>query len=141
MLLNELKAKAEVDLKVDRSQLDVDSLMLPTIVGRWLNYYNDEKLTYFKLESDRKTMYRDLWMYYSGKSDPQVYKTKPFALKVLRQDLVMFIEADPDYNTILNKTLLCKQKLDYIEQVIKTLNQRSFMVKNAIDYIKFTNGA
>ena len=69
-------------------------------------------LTKFKLmlsrtNSDYNSLKREKWEYYTGKSDPQVYKDKPFDLKILKTDIDKYLEADEDL-------IKSKQKLDYL---------------------------
>ena len=38
------------------------------------------------------------------------------------------------------RIVMQKEKLDFLEEVIKNLNQRNFQIKNAIEWRKFTQG-
>ena len=37
--------------------------------------------------------------------------------------------------------MMSEEKVNYLESIIKTLNNRNFLIKNAIDWRKFTSGA
>jgi hypothetical protein len=52
----------------------------------------------------------------------------------------MYIQADQAYADIVNKIEAQKFKVKYIEEIIKQLNQRTFHIKNVIEYTKFTSG-
>jgi hypothetical protein len=52
----------------------------------------------------------------------------------------MFIEANDDYAEIVNRIELQKQKVDYLEGIIRIFNNRGFAIKNMIDWKRFTNG-
>ena len=48
-----------------------------------LKYLSDVRLLKLKREHEYKTLLRDKFEYYTGKSDPSVYQEKPFDLKGL----------------------------------------------------------
>ena len=50
-------------------------------------------------------------MFFTGKADPQVYKDTNFDLKVLRQDVDKFIDADEE-------VIKSKQKIEYLYNLI-----------------------
>ena len=51
------------------------------------------------------------WEYYTGKAGTYGISTKAFNLKILKQDVDKYIEADEDYQKI-------KQKVDYLETIV-----------------------
>ena len=53
---------------------------------------------------------RELWEYYTGKTDASVYAQKPFNFKLLRQDVDQYIQSDERY-------IKAKQKVDYLNHV------------------------
>ena len=82
-------------------------------------------------------MYRLKFEYYSGKAPSEVYRENPFDLKVLKGDLDVYINSDPD---------ICKanQKIDYLEtcincidRILKQIDSRGFAIKNTMDIIKY----
>ena len=52
----------------------------------------------------------------------------------------MYIQADQAYADIVNKIEAQKFKVKYIEEIIKQLNQRTYNIKNIIEFEKFKNG-
>jgi hypothetical protein len=79
--------------------------------------------------------------YYSGKSDAQVYKEKPFHLKLIRADVDKYVENDPDVIAICSDVDIQEEKIYLIQEFIKGVNQRSFNIRSAIDFMKWTGGA
>jgi hypothetical protein len=86
-------------------------------------------------------MIKDKWEYYTGKSDPDVYKLKPFNLKILRQDVDKYVNADEDVIKLKHKKEYLTTTVNYLEQIIRQINNRTFTIKNAIEWKKFTSGA
>ena len=52
----------------------------------------------------------------------------------------MFIESDKDFLELLEKISYQKEKIEYLESIVKSLNTRGFQIKNAIEWKRFTMG-
>ena len=96
MNLDELQQAAEKDLKIDDTELDIESLNTPIIHAKYLKHYSTYSLMLTKAQSEYSSLYKRKWVFYTGKADPEEYKEKNFELKVLRQDVGTFIEADEE---------------------------------------------
>jgi hypothetical protein len=83
---------------------------------------------------------RDKWEYYSGKAPEEVYNEKPFDIKVLRQDIDMYLDADPDLSDLEYNIQSQKEKIFCLEKILRGIEQREFSIKNAIQMIKFEAG-
>tara|TARA_B100000003_G_scaffold164253_1_gene150414 strand:- start:153 stop:596 length:444 start_codon:yes stop_codon:yes gene_type:complete len=114
-----------------------DSLETPRLHAKYLQFYNQFKLMLSEAEAKQKQMLRDKFEYYSGKAPASVYKEKPFDLKVLKGDIPMYVDADPE---------MCrqKQKIDYLEtcittidRILKQIDSRGFAIKNTIEIVKY----
>ena len=50
------------------------------------------------------------------------------------------MDSDTDIIKMTNKILLQKEKVNYLENVIKIINNRQWSIRSTIDWIKFTHG-
>ena len=141
MTLEELQAEAGKDLVIDDTELDTESLKTPILHNKYLQYYNKFNLLLKKSQWEERTLQREKWEYYTGKSDPSVYKEKPFDLKVLKNDVHIYINADEDIQKIQAKIIYQEAIVNYLEQILRMINNRSFTIKNAIEWRRFTSGA
>ena len=141
MTLEELQAQADKDLVIDDTELDTESLKTPILHNKYLQYYNKFNLLLKKSQWEERTLQREKWEYYTGKSDPEVYKQKPFDLKVLKNDVHIYINADEDIQKIQAKVVYQEAIVNYLEQILRMINNRSFTIKNAIEWRRFTSGA
>ena len=141
MTLEELQAEADKDLVIDDTGLDTESLKTPILHNKYLQYYNKFNLLLKKSQWEERTLQREKWEYYTGKSDPSVYKEKPFDLKVLKNDVHIYINADEDIQKIQAKIIYQEAIVNYLEQILRMINNRSFTIKNAIEWRRFTSGA
>jgi len=141
--LSELRAMIEKDMSINPTDLDRESLNIPQLHNKYLMILMDEKLILKKYESDLKVLNKNKWLFYSGKmSEEELNKLgwEPFELALLRQDLDKFIDSDSDFIELTNKLELQKEKVNYLENVIKIISNKAWNIRSAIDWIKFTQG-
>ena len=86
-------------------------------------------------ENKYKILKKEKWLYYSGKAEPEVYKNNPFDHKVLKPDLDKYMDADEDLITCLTKIDYYQMMLSYLESILKTILNRTYQLKNAIESI------
>ena len=122
------------DCPIDDTTLDKESVKIPTLHGKYLELHSREKIFLNYLEVEYKKLYREKWEYYSGKAE------KPFQLKLLKTDLHIYLDSDDKLCELKEKIDTQKQKVSYVESVIKSLETRSFHITNAINWRKFTAG-
>ena len=140
MNLDELKLQVSQDLRVDDEHLDTESLKNQEIKATYLDHKSKFELLLFKAKGDYKRLYREKWEYYGGKADAKIYASKPFDLKVLKTDLGVYISADEEIIDAENKIGYLETVVDYIIGVIKSIDNRGWDIKNAIEWKKFEAG-
>ena len=140
MNLDELKMQVQKDLRIDDEHLDTESLKNQEIKATYLDHKSRYELLLFKAKGDYKRLYREKWEYYGGKADAKIYATKPFDLKVLKTDLSVYITADEEIIDAENKIGYLETVVDYIKGVIKSVDNRGWDIKNAIEWKKFEAG-
>ena len=140
MNLDELKLQVQKDLKVDDEHLDTESLKNQEIKATYLDHKSRYELLLYRAKGDYKRLYREKWEYYGGKADAKVYASKPFDLKVLKTDLSVYITSDEEVIDAENKIGYLETVVDYIKGVIKSVDNRGWDIKNAIEWKKFEAG-
>lgn len=144
MKLDEIVSMWEHDAKMDEMELGRESLKIPTLHHKYFKIYAQEGLTLKNLEYQYKTLYKLKFEYYMGILDQETLAEKQWApnrLKILKQDLPMYIDSDDDIQTLAAKIDIQKQKMSFLESVIKMISNRGFLIKNAIDWERFKVGA
>ena len=141
MTLEELQELADKDLKINDSELDIESLKTPQIHNKYMKHLTKFKLMLSRAESELHIKKREKWEYYTGKADSSVYIDKPFNLKILRQDVDKYINADEEIIKASQKVSYLRTTVDYLDRLIRQIANRTFTIKNAIDWRKFTSGA
>ena len=85
-------------------------------------------------------MYKNKWEYYTGKAPAEAYADKPFDLKILKNDVQMYIEADEDFQLLSQKEAYLKSMVDYTNRTLQQITNRSFTINNAIKWKMFLHG-
>jgi hypothetical protein len=143
MTLNDLRAELLKDMGLDETALDSESLRIPQLHGKYLNFLFDERLLLSKYEGDLARVTRVKWEYYTGKMSDEELKQRglePFQLKVLRQDISVYMDSDEDVIKARQRLQYQREKISLLEEVIKELNNRHWKIRNAIEWRKFTSG-
>lgn len=134
----------EQDSKIDRSELAEESLKIPQLHHKYYKIFANEKLTLSRLNYAYKQLYKLKHEYYRGVLTEEELGSngwEPQQMTILRQDLPVYLDADPDLDTIQNKIDIQKEKVEFVESIIKSLQTRGYQIKSAIDFIKFQMGA
>ena len=63
-----------------------------------------------------------------------MYKEKPFDIKVLKADVHIYMDSDPELQKVDQKVAYLDQVIKYLEQVLRGVNNRTFLIKNAIEW-------
>ncbi len=131
------------DSRMDETELGMESIRIPLLHHKYYKIFVEEGLLLKKLEMEYKTLYRLKHEYYMGILDPETLEERgwePNRLKILKQDLPIYLESDADMQTIQAKIDIQRQKVSFLESAIKTISNRGFVIKNAIDWERFKVG-
>ena len=141
MTLEELKQESYKDLPVKNMEnIDQESFYNQEIKAKWLDYKTRFELLLARSKGDYQVLYREKWEYYGGKADAKVYVAKPFDLKVLKTDLGVYINSDEEILEIEMKIEYYETLVQFIDGVIKSIDNRSWDIKHAQDWKKFLAG-
>ncbi len=141
MTLEELQELADKDLKINDTELDLESLKTPQLHNKYLKFLTTYKLMLSRSEIDYSKMKREKWEYYTGKANPSVYAEKPFSFKLLKADVDKYLDSDIELQKLKQKVDYLQTTVDFLDRTIKQISNRGFTIKNAIDWRKFTSGA
>ena len=141
MDLEQLQELADKDLKINDTELDLESLKTPQLHNKYLKHLTKFKLLLTRSQDDFNRIKREKWEYYTGKSDPAVYQLKPFNLKILKADVQQYIESDEEWIKANQKVKYLETIVDFLDRTLRQITNRTFTIKNAIDWRKFTSGA
>ena len=130
----------EKDSVIDNELLHSESTKIPSLHAKYYKIYNNILTLQRAQETKFKVLRKEKWQYYSCKSSPEVYAEKPFDYKVMKADLDKYFDADEDIIKCVAKIDYYQIMLDYLESILKTILNRTYQIKNAIEWQRFTRG-
>jgi len=143
MTLNEIQSLWSKDAEVDRTALGEEASKIPQLHSKYFKIFSTERLKLRQMELVSKQLYTDLWEYYQGNFDYEMCEEKgwePFQLKILKSDITFYIDRNQDWVDSQLKLAMQKEKVDFLESIIKSLNGRGFNINAAINWEKFKVG-
>lgn len=138
--INEMWSK---DCKIDEANIVGEAKRIPELHSKYYNLFFREALRVRKLKADMKELERAKYEYYSGsmcEEDLRERGWKPNPLKILRNDIDRYMQSDKDVVQLSLKIALHEEQANYLENIIRQINNRNFVIKSMIDMIKFQAG-
>ena len=131
----------ENDTKIDRDNLHEESLNIPSLHAKYFELYNTIFLLRKKAEQQRKNIRHERYEYFSGKADPEVYVDNPFGKKSRDKDtMTKYLDADDKLSNASLKIDYYDTMLTYLESILKVIQNRTYQIKNAIEFMRFNAG-
>jgi len=131
----------EKDAKIDRDNLHDESLNIPSLHAKYFQIYNTIFLLRKKAEQQRKNIRHERYEYFSGKADPDVYIKNPFPKKIRDKDtMTKYLDADEKLSNASLKIEYYDTMLTYLESILKVVQNRTYQIKNAIEFMRFNAG-
>jgi len=131
------------DGTIDMVNVSTESSEIPKLHNKYFRMYVNEGLRLKKLKAEFKQLNKLKTEYYRGELDIdelRQYGWKPQPLKLLRSDVPTYVEADDD---IINHSLkigLQEAVVDYLESILRQINNRGFQLKTIVDWERFRTG-
>ena len=142
MNINDMKEMIKEDSLFIKDEVNIvdASLSVPELSGKYHQLIAEETMLLRSIQKEYNSLYRDRWLFYSGKANPEVYDEEEFHLKILKQDLDKFLNADELLNKEKDKIVLQETKINLLTEFVKSIMSVSFNIGNAIKWKKFLSG-
>jgi len=143
MTLDQIMEEWRIDASIDSTELGIASLKIPELHSKYLKTYFDERRKLKALEFQSKDLSLKKYEYYNGKLSQEELNElnwEPFVKRLMKNEIDMYIDSDKDIIGNNMRIVNQKEKLGFLEEVLKNLNQRNFQIRNAIEWKKFTQG-
>ena len=141
MNLDKIQEMWERDAVIDPDNLHDESLKIPQLHAKYYTVYNTITLLREKAREQYNRVRLERHNYYTGKAPAEVYVEEPFGYKVREKDAIQrYMEADEKLTKVDMKIRYYDATLKFLEEVIKNISNRTFQIKNAIEWNKFQAG-
>ena len=141
MNLEKIQEMWEKDSQIDPDNLHDESLKIPQLHSKYYTLYNTITLLREKARESYAKVRLERYNYYTGKATAEVYVEEPFPYKVREKDAIQrHLDADDKMNKIDMKIKYYDVMLKFLEEIIRTVSNRTYQIKNAIEWNKFQAG-
>ena len=139
--LEKIQEMWERDSIIDPDNLHTESLNTPSLHAKYYDMYNNIILLKKKSEQLKRNIRHQKYEYYTGKADPDVYIENPFPKKIRDKDtLQKYMDADESLSQASLKVEYYDVMLSYLQDILKMIHNRTYQIKNSIDYQRFASG-
>ena len=141
MNLDEIQDMWKKDSVIDPDNLHDESLKIPQLHAKYYTLYNTITLLREKARESYNRVRLERYNYYTGKAPAEVYAEEPFPYKVRDKEAIQrHMDADERLNKIDLKIRYYDIMLKFLEEIIKTVSNRTYQIKNAIEFMRFQAG-
>jgi hypothetical protein len=139
--LDTIQRMWEQDSKIDPDNLHTESLNIPILHSKYFEIHNTILLLKKKAEQQKKNIRHQKYEYFTGKADPDVYLENPFPKKVRdKETLQGYLDSDEKLSQSSLKVDYYETMLIYVDSILKMISNRTYQIKNAIEFMRFTAG-
>jgi len=143
MKIEEILELWEVDSKIDRTEIGNEAVVIPKLHHKYYSIYVTEKLLLRKQEAEFKQLKLDKYEFLTQGPNEET-KDKGWRLPpkgmVLKTDVPMYMDADEDVVSMSLRIGYQQEKLELLDSIIKTIMNRGYLLKTALEWQKFTMG-
>ena len=134
----------EQDSRIDETNLGRESTRVPTLHAKYLVYLSKVKLQLRKAESDYYNTRRLKYRYYRGEMSKDELEDNGWVQwqgnKPLKNEMDEFLQCDQNLIELQDKVEYFKTVIYTLEQILRSINSRTWDIKTAVEWSKFTNG-
>jgi len=144
MKLSDIQEEWEKDSRIDETNLGRESTRVPTLHSKYLSILSKTKLQLRKAESDYYNTRRLKYRYYRGEMSREELAGLEWEQfqgnKPLKNEMDEFLQCDKDLIELQDKSEYFKTVIFTLEQILRSINSRTWDIKTAVEWHKFTNG-
>ena len=141
MNLEQIQEMWQKDSVIDPDNLHDESLKIPQLHSKYYTIYNTITLLREKARESYNRIRLERHNYYTGKAPAETYVEEPFPYKVREKDAIQrHMDADEKMSAIKMKIKYYEVILKFLEEIIRNVSNRTYQIKNAIEWQQFQSG-
>ncbi len=143
MTLEELQAKWLEDCSLDQLKLSQEAARTPKMHAHWYPLLVRELFLLETKETKLQELERDFGLYYNKRLPEPAVIGKTGPLNVIlgsQKEKDLHIETEPVMIRAKQEYTIQKLKVDFIKDILDQIKQRTWLIKNMIDWRKFEEG-
>jgi hypothetical protein len=143
MKIEDIMKEWKNDAKIDDINLDSSSIDIPMLHAKWLEIRTKAKSKLIGLQYTKKKLTKTLYEYYRGNlNNPDDLKEigrEPLLNKPLNSETTIYVDADDEMININLRIAAQEEIVEVLTEILKSINNRNWVIKAAVDYRKLTH--
>lgn len=143
MKIDDIYDEWEKDAHIDRTELGEESLKIPKLHHKYFKIYTHERLVLRKYEAELKQLKLLKHEFYTLGPTEETHEkgwVLPPQGRILKSEVANYVDADKDIVNLTLKVGIQQEKIELLQSIVKSLTNRGFNIKAAIDWEKFKVG-
>jgi len=132
----------EKDAVIDQTEPSKELIRIPILHSKYLQILTKHKIASKKAFFDFQRMKKVKWEYYTGKlSQEQLeeFGWEPFQF-TLKSDVSTYLDADGDLIKLQEKKVYHEEVVTALESIMNELKQRTWQIRDFIQWERFVGG-
>jgi hypothetical protein len=142
--LNELQEDWKQDAEINQLDLGRSSSEVPLLHAKWLERLSQSKLLLRMATAKYLRLRRDKARYYNGEMTRDELQERGWqqyqGVKPLKSAMNEILQTDEDLIIQEDKVAYLETNVQFLESVMKSINSRTWDIKNSIDFAKLQAG-
>lgn len=107
---------------------------IPILHSKWIDKYLRIQLLKKEKEYEYKKTYKQKYSYYMGREEDAPDE------KIMKTEVQIYIDADDEIIKLKAMVDLYDKLEGTVKEILNNINNRSFQIKNAIDWLRYSRG-
>lgn len=133
------------DTEIDKTALADEALKASRLHSKYLTAYSRTRIKYLRKKKELKDLQTTLFSYYRGDlnnpEDLARIQRQPWPKTTVREEALNLAQSDEQYSSLSMVVSYLEELCKVYEEIIQSVNRRNYNINNAINFLRFTNGA
>lgn len=134
------------DCKLNLAEPGRESIKIPSLHAKYLRILSEAKLKLKEVRNRFAETKYTKWNYYNGNYNTDKAKLlelglEPFKRTIIKSDINIYLDSDKDLISLGNKIVYYEEIISATTQIMLSLKNRVWEIKNYIDFTKFQEGS
>lgn len=143
MNIEQINQEWSADCSFDLEDLAAESARIGKLHQKYYKLYIDDKIRLTQMEDDLNEKKQIKRRYYKGLMDREELEQRnlpQFDVKLMRDEVNEYLDSDPEIVAIRLRVATVRERTEYLKSIIDQIKQRSFNIRNAVEWKKFEAG-
>lgn len=144
MNLEQIETEWAKDSEINLDDLSNEAVTIPKLHSKYHKMLTRERMRAHSNETKRKQLEHLLTMYYSNRlttKEMQYYELPPLDKTYIKQDIPHCVDTHPDMVELKKSMSINQEKIELLKSILSQIHQRSFQIRDAIEFRKFQAGS